>query len=445
MSKEKNALFRLLISVKLTLVLFLLLAAASVLGTVLPNGSAIFYCAWFKGLLLLLCANLIACTLDRLPKTIRLLNKPETHFDSRTLLKFSSSGVIATVAPLEKTRQVVQTAVSEAFGPLSAVESNGAWCAFSESGRWSRLMVHVAHLSVLVVLAGALLGSLLGFKGNMNLSQGDSSSTVMLADGQRALKLPFRVRCDKFHLSLYATGQPKEYKSDLVVIDNGKKVLTQSIVVNHPLVYRGITFYQAQYGRTLKQASIQLIDPAAKTKIDMVLPFEKPVEIPGTHHLLFVADYQDNFMGVGRAMELAYGKLDRQKDFSARWILIDQPSFHGNVIGKYQVHVTKAQTTWFTGLEVKKDPGVWLVWGGFILLTLAIGLTFYSSHKKLWVCIEPDEKKKKTIVTFAGRASRNPQVFEEKFKELRTRLETRLKELPLQEETEANRKNEGLR
>jgi cytochrome c biogenesis protein len=160
MSKEKNALFRLLISVKLTLTLFLLLAAASVLGTVLPQGSAIFYSVWFKGLLLLLCANLVACTLDRLPKTIRLLNKPETHFDSRKLLKFSLNGVLATEVPLEKTRQVVQTAVKEALGPLSALESNGAWCAFSESGRWSRLMVHIAHLSVLVVLVGVLVGSL---------------------------------------------------------------------------------------------------------------------------------------------------------------------------------------------------------------------------------------------------------------------------------------------
>ncbi len=445
MSKEKNALFRLLISVKLTLTLFLLLAAASVLGTVLPQGSAIFYSVWFKGLLLLLCANLVACTLDRLPKTIRLLNKPETHFDSRKLLKFSLNGVLATEVPLEKTRQVVQTAVKEALGPLSALESNGAWCAFSESGRWSRLMVHIAHLSVLVVLVGVLVGSLLGFKGNMNLSQGDSSSTVMLADGQRALKLPFRVRCDKFHLSFYPTGQPREYRSDLEVIVNGKKVLSKAILVNHPLVYQGITFYQAQYGRTLKQAAIQLTDPAAKTKIDMVLPFQQAVKIPGTRHVLAVADYQDDFMGVGRAIELAYGKLDQQKDFTVRWILVDQPSFHGNAIGKYRVSVTKAQTTWFTGLEVKKDPGVWLVWGGFILLTLAIGLTFYSSHKKLWVCIEPDEKKKKTIVTFAGRASRNTQVFEEKFKELRTTLEMRLKELPLQEEIEANKKNEGLR
>ncbi|MGC9195406.1 MAG: cytochrome c biogenesis protein ResB [Syntrophobacteraceae bacterium] len=445
MSKEKNVLFRLLTSVKLTLALFLLLAAASVLGTVLPQGSDIFYSPWFKGLLLLLCANLVACTLDRLPKTIRLLNKPETHFDARKLLKFSLNGALATVLPMEKTRQVVQTTVNEAFGPLSAVESNGAWCAYSESGRWSRLMVHIAHLSVLVVLAGALVGSLLGFKGTMNLSQGDSSSTVMLTDGQSALKLPFRVRCDKFHLSFYTTGEPREYKSDLEVIVKGKKVLSKAILVNHPLVYQGVTFYQAQYGRTLKQAAIELTDPAAKTKIDMVLPFQQPVTIPGTHHLLVVVDYQDNFMGVGRAIELAYGKIDQQKDFSARWILVDRPSFHGNVIGKYQVRVTKAQTTWFTGLEVKKDPGVWLVWGGFILLTLAIGLTFYSSHKKLWVCIEPDEKKKKTIVTFAGRASRNPQVFEEKFKQLRTTLETRLKELPHPEEIEADKKNEGLR
>ena len=232
MSKEKNAVFRLLTSVKLTLLLFLLLAAASVVGTLLPRGESlaelkvhfgpaigsmldllglndVFHCPWFTGLLLLLCANLVACTLDRLPKTIRLLNKPETHFDSRKLLKFAQSFTLPTTLPLEKARGEVEELVGKSFGPLTPVEANGAWCAFKETGRWSRLMVHVVHLSVLVILAGALVGSSLGFKGNMNLGEGETSRTVMLADGEKALELPFYVRCDKFNVSFYKSGAPR--------------------------------------------------------------------------------------------------------------------------------------------------------------------------------------------------------------------------------------------
>jgi cytochrome c biogenesis protein len=464
MSKETNAVFRLLTSLKLTLALFLLLAAASVLGTILPQGAGpaelrahfgpavgpllemlrlndLFHSAWFSALLLLLCANLVACTLDRLPKTVRILRKAETSFNSRKLSNFSLSGAITTTLPFATTRRLVETTVDETFGPMTTIESDRGVCAYKESGRWSRLMVHVAHLSVLVILVGALVGSFLGFKGNMNLGEGDTSNTVMLAGGEHAVKLPFSLRCDKFTVSFYNTGAPKEYKSDLVVIENGRKVLSRSILVNHPLAYRGITFYQATYGTVLKQASLELTDRKSGKKIDLVAPFQQPVTIPGADHLLFIADYQQDFMGFGRAIELGYGKVGQQKDFSARWILVDRPTFHGNLIGNYLVRVTGVVKTQYTGIEVKKDPGVWLVWVGFILLTLAIGLTFYASHKKLWVCIESDEKRKRTIVTIAGRANRNPHLFEEKFDHLRKMLEQRLKDLPSSERDVADKEN----
>ncbi len=236
-------------------------------------------------------------------------------------------------------------------------------------------------------------------------------------------ELPFALRCDKFEVSFYDTGAPKEFKSDLAVIENGREVLKRSIVVNDPLTYEGITFYQASYGTTLKEAGIELTDPDSGKKIAMTLPFRQPVTIPGTGDQLMIAEYQENLMRVGQAIELVYEKQGRQS--SARWILVDRP-YHGNKIENYLVRVTRTDTARFTGLEVKKDPGIWLVWAGFTLMTLAIGLTFYSSHRKLWVCIEPDKKGMKTIVTLAGRTSRNAQEFEEKFEALCTRLENRL-------------------
>jgi cytochrome c biogenesis protein len=151
------------------------------------------------------------------------------------------------------------------------------------------------------------------------------------------------------------------------------------------------------------------------------------VTIPGTSDQLMIADYQEDLMRVGQAIAIVYGKQGRQS--SSRWILVDRP-YHGNRIENYLVRVNQTDKARFTGLQVKKDPGIWLVWAGFTLMTLAIGLTFYSSHRKLWVCIEPDKKSGKTIVTLAGRANRNPQAFEEKFEALRVGLENRLKNPP---------------
>jgi cytochrome c biogenesis protein len=213
----------------------------------------------------------------------------------------------------------------------------------------------------------------------------------------------------------------------VAVIENGREVLKRSIVVNDPLTYEGITFYQASYGTYLKEAEIELTDPDSGKKIAMTLPFRRPVTIPGTSDQLMINEYEENLMRVGQAIEIVYGKQGLQS--SSRWILVDRP-YHGNRIENYLVRVTQTDRARFTGLQVKKDPGIWVVWAGFTLMTLAIGLTFYSSHRKLWVCIEPDKKSGKTIVTLAGRASRNVQVFEEKFEALRRGLENRLKNPP---------------
>ncbi len=239
--------------------------------------------------------------------------------------------------------------------------------------------------------------------------------------GESIQELPFTVRCDKFDVSFYDTGAPKEFRSDLTIIDKGRVALESPIVVNEPLTYGGITFYQASYGTTLKDARIELTpDGDSEKAIVLDLPFLESVTIPGTGERLTIIEYEPDLMKFGQAIEIRAEKEGQPP--STQWILADRP-FHGNRIENYQVRVLSTNKARYTGLEVKKDPGIWFVWFGFSLMTLATGLTFYSSHRKLWVCIEPDKEEKRTVVSFAGRTSRNTWGFEEMFESLRARLE----------------------
>jgi len=57
------------------------------------------------------------------------------------------------------------------------------------------------------------------------------------------------VRCDRFEISFYkGGGRPKEFVSELTVIENGQEVMQKTIEVNDPLFYKGLTFYQSSYG-----------------------------------------------------------------------------------------------------------------------------------------------------------------------------------------------------
>jgi cytochrome c biogenesis protein len=62
---------------------------------------------------------------------------------------------------------------------------------------------------------------------------------------------------------------------------------------------------------------------------------------------------------------------------------------------------------------VTKDPGVWVVYTGFIMLCIGPLIAFFGSHKKLWVRIQ--ERKGKAVILVAGSANRNRIGFEREF------------------------------
>ena len=119
---------------------------------------------------------------------------------------------------------------------------------YAEKGNYSRLGVYITHLSILVILAGAMIGLFLGFNAFLNLPEGETTS-VAYKDRGTEVPLGFELRCDNFEVDYYPeSDMPKAYKSWLTVFKNGKEVMKKVISVNDPLTYEGITFYQSSFG-----------------------------------------------------------------------------------------------------------------------------------------------------------------------------------------------------
>ncbi len=435
-----------LASLKLTLFVFLALAVGSILGTLLPQGLSepelqrhfgpgmagwitafglhdLYHTGWFRLLLLLLCVNLTVCSLDRLPKTIKLLSRREETLSSKKLEKFSTRYSLSSRHSPEEARSRVAKVLEAAGFPSQFVPGDQGQGLIAEKGRWAPYMVYVVHLSVLVIIFGALLGSVLGFKGFMNITEGEASDSVSATTGHGQIMLPFAVRCDDFSVTFYDQGTPKEFRSDLVILENGKEVHKQTIRVNDPLTYQGITFYQSSYGTTLKEAEVEFQDKANGKSERLVLPFRQIRLIPGTQDRVQIVEYEQDFNRFGPAIGILLQK-DGQKESSGSWILVDKPDFHGNRIMNYGIRVIRAEASQFTGLQVKRDPGVWWVYGGFTAMLLGIGLAYYTSHRRLWILALPEGKGSKVIV--AGRASKNSLAFEQEFNGLCERLKAEL-------------------
>jgi len=385
----------------------------------------LYHTGWFRFLLLLLALNLTICTIQRLPKTMKQLKQRDDRMTPEKLAKFAHNRQIDSPLPLDEVESRLAAIVSSELGPIRKLEDSEAYVGVVETGRWSRWMVYMVHLSVLLILIGALMGSMLGFKGYMNIAEGGVSQEVRLYRGDASITLPFKVRCDDFDVSFYDTGAPKEYRSELTILDNDRAVLSRPIIVNDPLSYGGVTLYQSSYGAILKQAEVELQDKDSGKTHRLILPYGETQAIPGTTDKVQIVDYQQNMSQFGPAVGIALFREGREP--AGSWILVKMPQFHGNRIENYKVNVLKAEDGYYTGLQVKKDPGVWVVYAGFIAMLIGIGMTYYTSHRKLWIWAGPIKSgRNSTRIMLAGRTNKNPIAFENDFNRLSERLQNDL-------------------
>jgi len=112
--------------------------------------------------------------------------------------------------------------------------------------RWGLLFV---HLSLIVILTGALVTHFLGKEGIMHLRENEKSNRVVVQTNreQRVLILPFEVELVKFTLSRYpGSMSPSSYESELLVHIDGT-TRRERVYMNNVLDVKGYRFFQASY------------------------------------------------------------------------------------------------------------------------------------------------------------------------------------------------------
>jgi len=97
----------------------------------------------------------------------------------------------------------------------------------------------VAHYSMLLVMVGALLGSVAGLEDMIYLVEGETAP-VPGAD--------FAIRLDRAEERYNPDGSVRDWYSYVTVIEDGREVMQYVIEVNHPLQYKGFAFYQSSFG-----------------------------------------------------------------------------------------------------------------------------------------------------------------------------------------------------
>ncbi|MCG8472734.1 MAG: cytochrome c biogenesis protein ResB [Desulfobacterales bacterium] len=427
-----ETLWGLFVSVRLSVIVLTLLAVTSIIGTVIPqNGSPMAYMEsygegiyrifafldlfdmyhswWFQLLLVLLGINLVVCSMDRLPAVMKIVKKKQVKNPKVYQSALAGESISMDRSP-EEAAAFLEARLAGTMGSFDQVtqDETEARLLFSEKGRWTRLGVYVVHASVLLLLIGGLLGSLFGYEGFMNIPEGGSLNEVTLKNGHGTVPLDFQIRCDKFTLSHYDTGAPKEYRSDLVVLKGGDTLLEKSIVVNDPLRYQGISFYQASYGQaTPKKAEFSFKSRASNMVYTRTGSFGEAIKIPEGLGTFTPMQFSGNYSFRGHAVGAAVlGLLEKEGKEPLRLVLpVRFSGFDRMRKGDVVISVSDFEERYYTGLQVTKDPGVWMVYAGFVLLIAGCWVTFFMSHKSFMVEVKKDRKG--SLVTLYGNTNKN--------------------------------------
>ncbi len=415
----------------------------------------VFHAWWFLGLMALVSLCIIAASIDRFPNAWRYYSRPYKYPDAsfRKALHPQKSIPISD----EETGLVAAERAIDSLGlkPERVVREDH-FGIFSERHRISEMAVYIVHASLLLIFFGWIIDGVYGWRGSINLNEGQTSNEIVLRDG-RIRTLPFAIRCDSAGQENYKDGTPKKWWSKLAVVEGGRDVKTKEIVVNDPLLYRGVRFYQASYGGTGKAKKLVIMatpnasmQPTGASAAGLGLPAPTPKEISLT---------------VGETADLDANTSVRFAEFFSDYAVRDGQVYkRSNEVGDPAAHLivsTKATSkaaaqnfdVWFpsipevadnskapfvlepkdltmghyTGLEVSHEPGQWGVWAGVVLMGVGLVFVFYVVHMRFWAVPVRDDKTGQTVLWVGGSTNRNRDAFEQRFAELLEAVEKEVK------------------
>lgn len=432
MTFKDNSTMEFFSSVRFGVLIISLLAVTSIIGTILPQGQPLgFYMEkygqvnaiimeilglsntyssiWFKFLLLILCLNLIVCSVQRLPQVFKLINKDNLSADLAKIKRNRDKILFTAKSDQQTVATVVQTVLGRKNWKMDARAHADHLLLFAEKCAWSRLGAYLVHISILVIIVGAVIGNTFGFKAFVMVPEGGTTGTVTDQKNQQSLiSLPFILRCDGFDIENYPNGMPKEYRSDLVALEEGKEVAKKRITVNDPFNHAGLTFYQSSYEPIPDQYTVQLTKQSASTEKDPQ---------SGTEEKYYV---KAKIKNAGKDNRVRFEIVAASSDGHGHgpykiWFDDDskEPVFF-IAEDKKPVNIERGDTSYSftikqrfaTGLQVAKDPGVGIVYAGFALMLLGMYAAFFLAHRRLWVAIQ--ESGAKVTVILCGSSNKYP-------------------------------------
>ena len=344
---------------------------------------------WFITLIIIFATSLISCTILQQVPSLKIARRCQFF---RTSQSFSK---------LKVHRKIIDSNLSQLLFKIKQnqysifQQKSILYCYKGLIGRIAPLIV---HFSMILILLGSLLGSITGFKAQEIIPKTETFHIQnIVANGQLTSIPRISTRINDFWITYSPKKTINQFYSNISMLDKtGNEIWQKTIFVNSPARYNNITYYQSDWN---------LISLRMKDEDSLIYQYPL-VNIFNNQNKIWLswvpntADFND---GLTVLVNNLQGYCSVYNKF-------------GNFIGNLELNesfqteqtITLLDLIGSTGLQIKLDPGIPIIYSGFAFLMLST-LISYLTYSQVWVV------KNGNTIYLAGNTTRATFEFELEF------------------------------
>ena len=397
----KQKIFRLVADLRFSIFLLLLISLFSIIGTIIEQDQSIeiykinypltnpvfgfltwdiifnfgfdhvYKTWWFFSLIFLFGLSLVSCTvLQQLP-SLKIARRCQFFRTTGQFYKLKIFTIL-TNCSFNKILSRIKQSQYSIFQQKNII--------YGYKGLTGRIAPILVHFSMILILLGTIIGSLFGFKAQEIVPKTESFHIQnILTNGQLTIIPKTTARINDFWITYTKNKTISQFYSDVSVLDNqGNEIKRKTISVNYPLVYNNIYYYQTDWnliGLRIKNWQNEVIEyPLVnilnnQNKIWLTWISNNKVSNEGN---IIIIDNLEGYCSVYSETGSFLENLELNETIN-----LGQP-------------LTLLEILSSTGLQIKTDPGIPIIYMGFFFLIVST-LASYLTYSQIWM-IQKNQK-----------------------------------------------------